>query len=197
MKEIAKGIHTWSVFSEEKGLAFNGWYLQTGGSAFLIDPPPMNEGQAAVLAKLPRPGMILITNKDHLRGAVGIRKQYWSQVLVHDQDLVALGCPVDGTFSDGDLLLGSMEVLHLPHGKSPGECAFYWPGGKALVLGDALIGRPEGELSLLPDEKLADPAAFRAALRKLLERDVECVLVGDGTPILQDARGALERAIGG
>jgi len=69
-------------------------------------------------------------------------------------------------------------------------------GGKA----DALEGRrfhlelanPPGRCSLLPEEKLDDPARLRESLRDLLALDFDCLLVGDGTPILEGAKAQLE-----
>ena len=39
MRKLSKDIWTWSSFSEEKKLFFNGWYLQIPQGPVLIDPP--------------------------------------------------------------------------------------------------------------------------------------------------------------
>ena len=52
------------------------------------------------------------------------------------------------------------------------------PGGRRLV------GNPPGRLSLLPERVMDDPARLRASLRELLGLDFDCVLVGDGVPLL-------------
>ncbi len=49
-----------------------------------------------------------------------------------------------------------------------------------------------GRCSLLPEEKLDDPARLRESLRDLLALDFDCLLVGDGTPILEGAKAQLE-----
>jgi hypothetical protein len=61
-----------------------------------------------------------------------------------------------------------------------------------LILGDALIGKPPGALSLLPPEKFADPERARTGAARLAELDVDVVLVGDGVSILARGRSALE-----
>ena len=63
---------------------------------------------------------------------------------------------VDSTFDDGDALAGFLKAVHVPDNKSPGETALYWQQRKILIIGDALIGKPPGDVSLLPKEKYAD-----------------------------------------
>ena len=43
LNEILPGIYSWSEFSEEKQLNFNGYYLTHNGEAVLIDPPEFQE----------------------------------------------------------------------------------------------------------------------------------------------------------
>ena len=59
-------------------------------------------------------------------------------------------------------------------------------------MGDVAIGNPPGRCSPLPEEKLVDPMRLRESLRELLELDFDCLLVGDGTPILEGAKAQLE-----
>ena len=40
--EIVPDIHTWSEFSDEKQLNFNGYYVVREGQSVLIDPPELN-----------------------------------------------------------------------------------------------------------------------------------------------------------
>jgi hypothetical protein len=40
-----------------------------------------------------------------------------------------------------------------------------------------------------------DPPRLRASLRELLELDFETLLVGDGVPILQDAKARIEELV--
>jgi glyoxylase-like metal-dependent hydrolase (beta-lactamase superfamily II) len=100
------------------------------------------------------------------------------------------------TFKDGELLPGGIWVIHLQDQKSPGESALFLQLGKGvLIVGDALIGKPPGRLSLLPAEKYADAAKAKAGLRRLLKYQFDAVLVGDGTSILTEAKPAVEQAV--
>ena len=80
-------------------------------------------------------------------------------------------------------------------GKSPGEVALYWPERGILILGDAAVGNPPGALSLLPEDKLDEPARLHESLRRLLEIDFDCLLLGDGVPILRGAKAKLAELV--
>ena len=77
--------------------------------------------------------------------------------------------------------------------KSPGETALYWEEKKILFLGDALIGNPPGEVSLLPPEKYADIEKSRAGIKVLDPLNFNSVLMGDGEPILTGGKKAIVR----
>jgi hypothetical protein len=61
-----------------------------------------------------------------------------------------------------------------------------------LILGDALIGNPPGELTLLPPEKYADIDKAREGIAVLLNYEYGPVLTSDGVSILNNGRGAIE-----
>ena len=91
---------------------------------------------------------------------------------------------------------GVEPVLVLPEIE---ETLWWLPEHGTLVAGDVLLGAPDG-VTVCPDSWLEDeapPAAIRAALRALLDLPVARVLVSHGEPVLEDGRGALERALGG
>src|SRR2546427_4691433 len=86
--------------------------------------------------------------------------------------------------------------IHLKDMKSPGESALFLDMGKGyLILGDALIGRPAGQLNLLPADRFADVTKARESLKRLLKYNFDAVLVGDGAAILAGAKEAVRRAI--
>lgn len=194
MKYIAPGIYQWSVFNKEKGLDFNGLYLQTKAGPFLVDPPSLSPDEIKEVEILGKPVRIYLTNKHHTRDAAVHRKRWGARLLVPDGDQALMEIPVDGTFSDGELLAEEIRVIDIPDSKTPGECAFYWPQKKVLILGDAIIGK-DGALAMLPDEKFKDPGAARRGLRVLRGLEYENLLVGDGKPVLGKASRVVEAFI--
>ncbi|MCY4497957.1 MAG: MBL fold metallo-hydrolase, partial [Rhodospirillaceae bacterium] len=100
----------------------------------------------------------------------------------------------EGAEIDEDLVIGDtvgpLEVVDAS-GKSPGEVAFYWPERRTLIVGDAVIGNPPGACALLPDRVVDDCRRLQENVRRLLEFDVDTLLVGDGVSILTGARDRL------
>src|SRR2546426_324900 len=80
-------------------------------------------------------------------------------------------------------------------GKSPGEIALHWPERRMLLVGDACVGNPPGECALLPDKVIDDKRMLIESLRKLAKLEFDSLLVGDGAPLLQGGRPALERLV--
>lgn len=79
----------------------------------------------------------------------------------------------------------------------PGERTLWLPGHKALVVGDSL---PSG--GTMPDAWLQSEWAtatreeYNAKLSPLLDLPVELLLATHGDPVIEDAQGALRRALG-
>jgi len=194
MKELFAGIWTWSVFSTEKNLEFNGFLVADPSGNALIDPPQMEAEVRERMLRLGAPRTILITNKDHVRTSRECRDLLNARIGIHELDAPLLNFKPDFVFRDGDSLPGSLLAVHVPDNKSPGETAFLVPrAGGALILGDALIGKPAGELRLLPPEKYADAERARRGLIRLLNHSFDAVLVGDGMSIPSGGRMALQR----
>jgi len=99
----------------------------------------------------------------------------------------------DHNFSDGDMLAGFLKAVVIPDNKSPGETALYWEEKKILFLGDALIGKPSGEVCLLPPEKYTDIEKARAGIKVLDDLNFDSLLMGDGDPIVTGCKKAIER----
>ncbi len=193
LKEIIPGITTWSEFSEEKQLDFNGYYVVRDGQAVIIDPPRLDDAGLQELQSLIQKNStsplkaILLTNVHHDRMSQELKQQLSVPVFIHEKDKPLLEFEADGTFQDGDACFG-LKVLHLENQKSPGESAFLWEDRKILIVGDALIGKVPGQVHLLPPDKYQDIGKAREGLKRLQEVDFETLLVGDGRSLLSGAK---------
>lgn len=191
MIEIRPDVWTWSWPSPAHGYNFNGYLLAVAGGNLCVDPA---EPAPEDLNDLVRRGVsrILLTNRNHVRDANRVRSRTGARTAIHDADAAAAqgqGAVLDERLAVGDVV-GPLHVVGVP-GKSPGEIALHWPQRRILIVGDAVIGNPPGQLSLLRERVLDDPPELRASIRRLLDLDVDTLLVGDGTPILSDARARL------
>jgi hypothetical protein len=125
VKAIARDVQTWSVFSEQKGYAFNGYAVSTEDGTVLIDPPdPGEDGWLTVDLLEPFAG-VWLTNRNHSRAAATFRDRY------------------------GTTIAGDIEIVPVP-GKSPGEIAFHLPRSRGVIVGDLVIGVPPASCRPIP-----------------------------------------------
>jgi glyoxylase-like metal-dependent hydrolase (beta-lactamase superfamily II) len=160
-----------------------------------VDPVEPDE---ATLARLAAEGVarILVTNRNHVRRAMLVRERTGAPIAIHADDAAyarSQGADVTDTLRPGDPV-GPLTVVAVP-GKSPGEVALHWPARRILLVGDAVIGNPPGKCALLREKVMDDPARLRASVRALTNLDFDTLLVGDGQPILRDARARLRELV--
>ncbi|MCO6440969.1 MAG: hypothetical protein J5I81_07770 [Nitrococcus mobilis] len=196
MREIVAGIHMWSRLAQPQNYNFNGHLVMYPGGNLVIDPV---EPEGEELERLVAAGVahIVLTNRNHSRAANQVRERTGATVLIHPAD--AGHARQQGTQIDGELAvdqtIGPFQVLDAS-GKSPGEVALFWPERRLLLVGDAIISDPPGKCRLLPEVKLDDPAALRASVKRLCETvDFDRLLVGDGEPILTDAKARVRELV--
>jgi glyoxylase-like metal-dependent hydrolase (beta-lactamase superfamily II) len=182
VKAIVRDVQTWSVFSDQKGYAFNGYAVSTEGGTVLIDPPePDEDGWRTVDLLEPFAG-VWLTNRNHSRAAAAFRERYGITIWAHEADADRLEAGADRTVSGRTTIAGEIEIVPVP-GKSPGEIAFHLPRSSALIVGDLVIGVPPGELSTYPDEVIDDRAELRRSAARLLDYDFDALLLCDGQPL--------------
>ncbi len=196
MRQLLPGVWQWSWFSQDKQLDFNGLFLTVGEHRILVDPPLMTAEDRAHGRRGGSVDYILITNRDHSREAATYQKEFGCQIYVPEADAPQMELKADRTYKDGELLPGGVWAIQLQGQKSAGESALFIQQGEGiLIVGDALVGKDPGHLSMLPVEKYADVAKAREGLRRLLTYRFNTVLVGDGTSIMQGAKQVVEQAL--
>jgi len=197
MKEILSNIWSWQWFSEPHGYDFNGHLLCVPGGNLCIDPVMMTAEELTELVHL-GVSRILLTNRNHVRDANRVRARTGARTAIHPADAGyarVQGAELDDELHVGDTV-GPLQIVGVP-GKSPGETAFHWPERRILIVGDSVIGKPPGKCGLLNDKVMDDPAQLRRSVRALLDLDFDCLLVGDGVPILSGAKDQLAELVGG
>jgi glyoxylase-like metal-dependent hydrolase (beta-lactamase superfamily II) len=194
LREIVPGIHVWSLFSEERGTAFNGFAIETPEGAVLVDPvDPAEQGWERLDELAPYVG-VYVTNRNHSRAAAEFRSRYDAPVRIHEADAEQAEVDADQTLRGGETVAGTIELVNVP-GKSPGELAFFVPGKRALIVGDLVIGVPAGELSTYPEQALDDPDELRRSAASLLGLQFDALLLCDGEPLVKGGKDALRRFV--
>lgn len=197
MRQIMPGIFMWSWLSPKHNYNFNGYAFKSNDKLVVIDPAIMDTLNMELLQKLGTPVHILLTNKDHERMAYEMRDWFGAKIHIHKSDAPLLKQSPDHTFDDGDILPGNLRAINISDNKSPGETALLLSQGKGILfIGDAIIGWPKGEFSLLPTTIYKDPKKAKEGIKVLLGYDYNTVLVGDGEPVLEDGKGTINRFLG-
>ena len=198
MKEIIPGIFAWHEFSKEKQLNFNGYLLIGEGESVLIDPPGMSEKSFALMESLVKKysnnplNTILLTNVHHERACDEFKRIFGVKIWINENDSLGLEGEADQTFKDGDRLPCGLVAINIQNQKSPGESALFLEERGVMIVGDALIGKVPGKVNMLPPDKYLDPVIAKKRLNKILDYDFDILLVGDGEPILKNAKEAVK-----
>ncbi len=195
MRDIVSNILTWPWFSEPHGYNFNGHLVRDPGGNICIDPDEPTEDD---LDALVREGVawIILTNRNHSRAANRVRARTGARTVIHAHDADharSQKTDLDDALEVGGTV-GPLEVVDAS-GKAPGAVALLWRDRGILSVGDAIIGHPPGQCGLLPERVMDDPARLRSNLRKFLDLDFDILLVGDGEPILQNAKIRLKELV--
>lgn len=189
MIQLADGAYSWSAFNAEKKFNFNGHILRTAEGTVIVDPVAFSPDDLSVIESAGlKPDALVITNRNHLRERDSVLKRWKIPTVLHALEVESSCIKPEREVKDGDKVCG-LVVVHLP-GKSPGEIALYWPERRLFLLGDALIA-PNGKLKTVPVEKQEDPATLKKSLELLRTYDFDHLLVGDGDPLLGDAKSAV------
>ena len=197
IKEIFPNIFSWSEYSEEKSLDFNGYLIKGNSESVIIDPPKLNIDEEKELTSIIKMDSschlraILLTNVHHERSSLVLKDLFSVPVWVNELDRANLETPTSKTFKGGETLFCGIEAIQLEEQKSPGETAFYIKDQKLMIVGDALIGKVPGQVKMLPPEKFKDVIKAKASLKPLMTYEFETLLLGDGISILKNAKEAL------
>jgi hypothetical protein len=209
LRQLLDGIFRWELphpeWSPDDAEGGQGWdevvasYLvETADGPVLIDPLVAKDGwetlDRALAGRMPD---ILLTLFWHTRSTPAVLERYaGATAWIHEPaaDLVRERGAEGRTFLPGDPLPGGIEAIDALRAY---EVAFLLREHRALVVGDVLLGEPDGGARLLPRSWYrGDYDALCVALRDaLLPLQVEHLLLMHGEPVVGNGREALERAL--
>ena len=181
----------WSAWQPDRGMPFNSYIFARDDGFVAVDPLPLDGESTDALRRGGGVHTVVLTNRDHERGASEFRERFGARVIAHSVEAPLFTVALDGTFEDGDEVFAGAFAVSLPFGKTKGEVALHLPAVKAAVVGDVLLGTPAGSLSVLPDAKLEDPRRFLFSLRRLWGLTLQTLLLCDGQPLFSDADAAI------
>ena len=198
VQELRPGLWRWTAshpqwdHAENWGPDVGSVYAELPGSLVVVDPLVPEDEEESFWTALDRdverlglPVHVLLTVHWHERSVATVLDRYKATLWRPEEK--------------GDLPTGvHAEVVK---GSDWVEAMFFLEPHRALVVGDLLVGTGEGiELTVDWFPKAEQEWAERELKPTLHERlgalPIELVLVSHGDPVLEDGRGALERALG-
>ena len=122
MDEILKDVYTWSVYSGEKKLHFNGYFITAQNPLFgniVIDPPQASDSDLEQMESLGSVQHIIITNQDHIRNSKEFQQKFGAEIQINTNDERSSVLISDHNFNHGDALIGKPKgaVTLLPKEK--------------------------------------------------------------------------------
>ncbi len=211
MQQLRPGLWRWAsdhpewTAEEDWPPEVASFYCETAEAVLLIDPlVPDHDSERfyrhldADIERAARPVAILLTVFWHHRSSRELAKRYgtrvWMESRQYDRLVQRVPAELVERYDVGATLPGPVETLDVGRAN---DVVLWLPEHRALAAGDILLGTDGGGVTLCPNSWLGreDPEEVRATLRTLLELPVELILLGHGAPVVDDARGKLERAL--
>ena len=201
MQEVLPGLFHWTAVHPHIHSEVSSYWLDDAGVA--IDPlaPPDDESLDWFAARPHPPTAVLLSNRQHYRGAGLFAERFHCPVYCNRAGLHEFthGERVEG-FDPGQHLPGPI-VAHEMGAICPDDTALHLPELDALALADGVVrGGPyggNGPLGFVPHSLMDDPpgttAGLLAACRRLLDAlDFRHLLLAHGGPVIGDGRELLQ-----
>src|SRR5262245_675906 len=89
-----RDLHCWSWFSEKLNIDFNATAWIRAGGNVVIDPLPLSAHDEAHLDKLGGAAFVVLTNRDHVRGAAGVAERFGATLVgpAAERDAFPIAC---------------------------------------------------------------------------------------------------------
>jgi hypothetical protein len=191
--EIAPGILHWSARHPRIRVRVHSAYVVPARA--LIDPLVPEEGLEA-FAGLPRPEVVLLTNRHHFRHSDRFAQAFGCPVRASEPSMADLGDRGVEAFAFGAEVAPGVTALEIG-AICPDEAALHVAHGDgALAVADGLV-RWRGRLGFVPDRLLGGDAegvkaGLRAAYRRVAgEHAFDALLLAHGEPLASGARAAV------
>src|SRR6266581_1533290 len=164
----------------------------TPRGAYLIDPIPLQSETLDELLGSGRVSGIIVTSSNHHRASAQFAEQFSIPVFARCETFSDNVPRQFGKVADGDEICEGL-ILSSIEGAAAGEIVLHYaPGGRTLIVGDALINFEPYGFTFLPAKYCSNEKEMRRSLRKLLAYKAERMLFAHGLPILSGATDRLQ-----
>jgi glyoxylase-like metal-dependent hydrolase (beta-lactamase superfamily II) len=201
--ELRPGLWRWTAHHQEWKKDVASVAVERDEEVVLVDPLLAGRQWEQLEGELRgRQLHVLLTIHWHARSAAEVAARIQgARIWAHSRNRAAVArrAPVSDVFRFGERLPAGLSALEA---RPRSEVLFWEPRGRALIVGDALLGDGERGSGLhtcpaswLPGSTGLD--GLRHALRAALDLPVEIVLPSHGSAVLVDAKRELSQAADG
>ena len=114
-----RDLWCWSIFAQDLDIDINAFLWTRSGGNILVDPLPMSAHDRAHLAKLGGAAWIVITNRDHVRGARELAAELGCRVAGPAADRGEFPMRCDAWLSEREPLFEDWRVFELDGSRTP------------------------------------------------------------------------------
>jgi glyoxylase-like metal-dependent hydrolase (beta-lactamase superfamily II) len=190
LESLCPGVVFWHFYDPTVKADLFSTALETGSSAYLVDPIPLTTELMTNLASRTEVRGVVITNENHKRAAALFAEHF--KVPVYSALCSVRGVAEIVAVNENAPLAPGLIAVPID-GAPAGEIALHWEAnGGTLVVGDALINFEPHGFTFLPSKYCQNFKQMCRSLEKLLEYRFERILFAHGTPIVSGARHRLE-----
>lgn len=215
---IGDGLWRWTVPHPEWNGATD-WdeivasvYCETEDAVVVIDPLVPADGPDAErfwsafdrdVTRLQRPVAVLLTCRWHVRSAAVFRERYGASVHAPTRAGDSIADLVTNVVVDDAPVVSGVHALVTGSPAPNEECVYVLTEHRAAVVGDVLLGDPDGGLRVADpgwyansdEERVWYRDALPISLGRLAGRDVEHLLPAHGAAVVGDPAQALSGAL--
>jgi glyoxylase-like metal-dependent hydrolase (beta-lactamase superfamily II) len=192
VQEVLPGVWHWHLADERIGGFTSAAHAVRGGDGtVLIDPLPLADGAADGLGDV---AAAVLTTSSHQRSAWRLRRELGVRVWAPAASREVEEEP-DERYSEGDPLPGGLQPIFTPGAGTTQHSLLLAAGGGVLFTPDLFVRPPGGELMLIPAEYAHDIEQARRTAEGLLDLDFAVLCTGHGTPVTDDPKSAIRRAL--
>jgi glyoxylase-like metal-dependent hydrolase (beta-lactamase superfamily II) len=192
VEEVVPGVWHWHLADERIGGFISAAHAVRGDDGVvLIDPLPLADEAMSGLGEV---SAICLTTSSHQRSAWRLRRELRVPVWAPTASQEVEEEP-DERYSEGDAMPGGLRAIFTPGAGTTQHSFLLDTAGGVLFTPDIFV-RPGGQaLALIPSEHAHDPEQARRTAEGLLALDFAVLCTGHGTPVTDDPKSAIRRAL--
>lgn len=190
MRQLKDDLWVFWASATEGKVDCNGFYLLTGASRLVINPPGIADEDMSTFTHLGVPTHVVLTGSDRHDGASQFAARFGSRIWLAQS--VVVDIPGAHRYSANEALPGGLRSIPLPAPCEAGEVALHDSAHGALMLGASFAAVPPGKVG--PGAGVS-VQAHRQNLLAVGEINFELLLPAYGFTLHREGRRAIASSL--